>query len=61
VLNANGHAIRARTVQKASTRANMRRRGRRAGPLCGAEVAQMLGVREVIVPPYPASRPRSGC
>jgi N-methylhydantoinase A len=24
-----------------------------AGPLCGAEVAQMLGVREVIVPPYP--------
>jgi len=55
VLNSNmANAIRARTVQKGiDPREYALVAAGGAGPLCGAEVAQMLGVREVIVPPYP--------
>ena len=55
VLNANmANAIRGRTVQKGI---DPRQYGLvasgGAGPLHGAEVAQMLGIPEVIVPPHP--------
>ena len=55
VLNANmANAIRARTVQKGiDPRQYALVASGGAGPLHGAEVAQMLGIPEVIVPPYP--------
>jgi N-methylhydantoinase A len=55
VLNANmANAIRARTVQKGiDPRRYALVASGGAGPLHGAEVAQMLGVPEVVVPPYP--------
>jgi N-methylhydantoinase A len=55
VLNANmANAIRARTVQKGiDPREYALVAAGGAGPLHGVEVAQMLGVREVIVPPHP--------
>lgn len=55
VLNANmAHAIRARTVQKGiDPRQYALIASGGAGPLHGAEVAQLLGIPEVIVPPYP--------
>jgi N-methylhydantoinase A len=55
VLNANmANAIRARTVQKGiDPRRYALVASGGAGPLHGAEVAQMLGIPEVIVPPYP--------
>ena len=55
VLNANmANAIRARTVQKGiDPRQYALVASGGAGPLHGAEVAQMLGIPEVVVPPYP--------
>ncbi len=55
VLNANmANAIRARTVQKGiDPRQYALVASGGAGPLHGAEVAQMLGIPEVIVPPHP--------
>jgi len=55
VLNANmANAIRARTVQKGiDPRKYALVASGGAGPLHGAEVAQMLGIPEVVVPPYP--------
>jgi N-methylhydantoinase A len=55
VLNANmANAIRARTVQKGiDPRRYALVASGGAGPLHGAEVAGVLGVPEVIVPPYP--------
>jgi N-methylhydantoinase A len=55
VLNANmANAIRARTVQKGiDPRQYALVAFGGAGPLHGAEVAQMLGIPEVVVPPYP--------
>ena len=55
VLNANmANAIRARTVQKGiDPREYALVAAGGAGPLHGVEVAQMLGVREVVVPPHP--------
>jgi N-methylhydantoinase A len=55
ILNASmANAIRARTVQKGiDPRDYALVAAGGAGPLCGAEVAQMLGIREVIVPPHP--------
>jgi len=55
VLNSNmANAIRARTVQKGiDPREYALVAFGGAGPLHGAEVAQMLGIPEVIVPPYP--------
>lgn len=55
VLNANmANAIRARTVQKGiDPRKYAMVASGGAGPLHGAEVAQMLGIPEVVVPPYP--------
>jgi N-methylhydantoinase A len=55
VLNANmANAIRARTVQKGiDPRRYALAAFGGAGPLHGAEVAQMLGIPEVIVPPHP--------
>lgn len=55
VLNSNmANAIRARTVQKGiDPRQYALVASGGAGPLHGAEVAQMLGIPEVIVPPYP--------
>jgi len=55
VLNANmANAIRARTVQKGiDPREYALVASGGAGPLHGAEVAAMLGIPEVIVPPYP--------
>ena len=55
VLNANmANAIRARTVQKGiDPREYALVASGGAGPLHGAEVAQMLSIPEVIVPPHP--------
>lgn len=55
VLNANmANAIRARTVQKGiDPREYALAAFGGAGPLHGVEVARMLGIPEVIVPPYP--------
>jgi N-methylhydantoinase A len=55
VLNSNmANAIRARTVQKGIDPRNYALAAfGGAGPLHGAEVAQMLGIPEVIVPPHP--------
>ncbi|WP_233713183.1 hydantoinase/oxoprolinase family protein [Amaricoccus solimangrovi] len=55
VINANmANAIRSRTVQKGiDPRGFALVAFGGAGPLHGAEVAAMLGIREVIVPPYP--------
>lgn len=55
ILNANmANAIRARTVQKGiDPREYALVAAGGAGPLHGAEVALMLGIPEVIVPPYP--------
>ena len=55
VLNANmANAIRARTVQKGiDPRQYALVASGGAGPLHGAEVAQMLGIPEVVIPPYP--------
>lgn len=55
VLNANmANAIRARTVQKGiDPREYALVASGGAGPLHGAEVAGILGIPEVIVPPYP--------
>jgi N-methylhydantoinase A/oxoprolinase/acetone carboxylase beta subunit len=55
VLNANmANAIRARTVQKGiDPREYALVASGGAGPLHGAEVARMLGIPEVVVPPYP--------
>jgi N-methylhydantoinase A/oxoprolinase/acetone carboxylase beta subunit len=55
VLNANmANAIRARTVQKGiDPREYALVASGGAGPLHGAEVAGVLGIPEVIVPPYP--------
>ena len=55
VLNANmANAIRARTVQRGiDPRTYSLVASGGAGPLHGAEVAQMLGIPEVIVPPHP--------
>ena len=55
VLNANmANAIRARTVQKGiDPREYALVAAGGAGPLHGVEVARMLGVREVVVPPHP--------
>ena len=55
MLNANmANAIRARTVQKGiDPRQYALVASGGAGPLHGAEVAQMLGIPEVVVPPYP--------
>jgi N-methylhydantoinase A len=55
VINANmANAIRSRTVQKGIDPRNYALVAfGGAGPLHGAEVAQMLGVPEVIVPPHP--------
>jgi len=55
VLNANmANAIRARTVQKGiDPRQYSLVASGGAGPLHGAEVAQMLGIPEVLVPPHP--------
>lgn len=55
VLNANmANAIRARTVQKGiDPREYALVASGGAGPLHGAEVAQMLAIPEVIVPPHP--------
>ncbi|MEZ5497902.1 MAG: hydantoinase/oxoprolinase family protein [Steroidobacteraceae bacterium] len=55
ILNANmANAIRARTVQKGiDPREYALVAAGGAGPLHGAEVAQMLGIPEVIVPPHP--------
>lgn len=55
VLNANmANAIRARTVQKGiDPRQYSLVAFGGAGPLHGAEVAQLLGIPEIIVPPYP--------
>lgn len=55
VLNANmANAIRARTVQKGiDPRAYALAAFGGAGPLHGAEVARMLGIPEVLVPPHP--------
>jgi len=55
VLNSNmANAIRARTVQKGiDPRKYALVASGGAGPLHGAEVAQMLGIPEVVVPPYP--------
>jgi N-methylhydantoinase A len=55
VLNSNmANAIRARTVQKGiDPRHYALAAFGGAGPLHGAEVAQMLGIPEVIVPPHP--------
>jgi N-methylhydantoinase A len=48
------NAIRARTVQKGiDPRQYALVASGGAGPLHGAEVAQMLGIPEVVVPPYP--------
>ena len=48
------NAIRARTVQKGiDPRDYSLVAFGGAGPLHGAEVAQMLGIPEVVVPPYP--------
>ncbi len=55
VINANmANAIRSRTIQKGiDPRGFALAAFGGAGPLHGAEVAAMLGVSEVIVPPYP--------
>lgn len=55
VLNANmANAIRSMTVQKGiDPRAYALLASGGGGPLHGAEVAQQLGIREVIVPPFP--------
>src|SRR3954465_2948844 len=55
VINANmANAIRSRTVQKGIDPRNYALGAcGGAGPLHGAEVAEMLGVPEVIVPPHP--------
>jgi N-methylhydantoinase A len=55
VLNSNmANAIRARTVQKGiDPREYALVAFGGAGPLHGAEVAQMLGIPEVVVPPFP--------
>lgn len=55
ILNSNmANAIRARTVQKGiDPRQYALVAFGGAGPLHGAEVAQMLGIPEVIVPPFP--------
>jgi len=55
VLNSNmANAIRARTVQKGiDPRQYALVASGGAGPLHGAEVARLLGIPEVIVPPYP--------
>ncbi len=55
VINANmANAIRSRTIQKGiDPRGFALAAFGGAGPLHGAEVAAMLGVTEVIVPPYP--------
>ena len=55
ILNANmANAIRARTVQKGiDPREYALVAAGGAGPLHGVEVAQMLGIPEVIVPPFP--------
>jgi N-methylhydantoinase A len=55
VINANmANAIRSRTVQKGIDPRNYALVAfGGAGPLHGAEVAEMLGVPEVIVPPHP--------
>jgi N-methylhydantoinase A len=55
ILNANmANAIRSRTVQKGiDPRGFALVAMGGAGPLHGAEVAAMIGVQEVIVPPYP--------
>jgi len=55
VLNANmANAIRARTVQKGiDPRQYALVASGGAGPLHGAEVARLLGIPEVVVPPYP--------
>lgn len=55
IINANmANAIRSRTVQKGiDPRGFALVAFGGAGPLHGAEVAAMLGIREVIVPPYP--------
>lgn len=55
LLNSNmANAIRARTVQKGiDPRDYSLVASGGAGPLHGAEVARMLGIPEVIVPPYP--------
>ena len=55
ILNANmGNAIKARTIQKGiDPRDYSLLAAGGAGPLHAAEVARLLGVSEVIVPPYP--------
>src|SRR5205814_2535727 len=55
VINANmANAIRSRTVQKGIDPRNYALVAfGGAGPLHGAEVAAMLGIPEVIIPPYP--------
>lgn len=55
VLNANmANAIRSRTVQKGIDPRDFTLCGfGGAGPLHAAEVASMLGVRQVLIPPYP--------
>ena len=55
ILNANmANAIRSRTVQKGlDPRQYVLVVAGGAGPLHGAEVARELGMREVVVPPYP--------
>ncbi|MCC7411104.1 MAG: hydantoinase/oxoprolinase family protein [Gammaproteobacteria bacterium] len=62
ILNANmANAIRARTVQKGiDPRDYALVASGGAGPLHGAEVARMLGIREVIVPPFPGASSAMG-
>ena len=63
ILNANmANAIRSRTVQKGLDPRDFALVAfGGAGPLHGAEVADMLDIPEVIVPPIPASRRRPDC
>jgi len=62
ILNANmANAIRARTVQKGLDPRDFALVAfGGAGPLRGAEVAAMLDIPDVIVPPYPGIKSASG-
>jgi N-methylhydantoinase A/oxoprolinase/acetone carboxylase beta subunit len=62
ILNANmSNAIRARTVQKGiDPREYALVASGGAGPLHGAEIAKILGIREVIVPPHPGINSAKG-